>query len=210
MAVPATIKAKVCLIGEIAVGKTSLVRRFSLGSFDELYSTTLGISVSKKTIQPANVPAGGPRKVEMILFDVMGQRRLRDLLVESYFKGAQALLAVWDIMRPETLPELRSWIAMAREVVGPVTTIIAANKVDLAPNREVESVELKELAGETGCDWYTTSAKTGENVEAAFERLAVDLIRRSASKAPPRAGMGRAGNPRAIAQSLVHDPPKRA
>src|SRR5512136_285731 len=149
MAVPSTLKAKVCLVGETAVGKTSLVRRFSLGSFDELYSTTLGISVSKKVVEPANPPPGGPQKVEMILFDVMGQRRLRELLVESYFKGAQALLAVWDVTRPETLRELPVWIEMAQEVAGPIPVVIATNKVDLSPDRQIETEELDNLARES-------------------------------------------------------------
>lgn len=186
MAVPATIKAKVCLVGETAVGKTSLVRRFSLGSFDELYSTTLGISVSKKVVEPSNAPPGGPKKVEMILFDVMGQRKLRELLVESYFKGAQALLAVWDVTRPETLRELPGWIELAQEVAGPIPVVIATNKVDLSPDRDIETAELDHLARESGSEWFTTSAKTGENVEAAFERLAEDLIRRSGPRPPPR------------------------
>jgi len=190
MASPASIKAKVCLVGEIAVGKTSLVRRFSEGSFDERYTTTLGINISKKVVEPSNPPPGGPRRVEMILFDVMGQRNLRELLMESYFRGAQALLAVWDITRPETLRELPGWIDMAQEIAGPIPVVIATNKVDLSPIRTVEAGELDELARESGGGWFTTSAKTGENVEAAFERLATELIRRSGSSPPRPASRG--------------------
>jgi len=210
MAFPASIKAKVCLVGEIAVGKTSLVRRFSLGSFDERYSTTLGISVSKKVVEPPIPPSGSPRRVEMILFDVMGQRRLRELLVESYFKGAQALLAVWDVLRPETLRELPSWIAMAREVAGPVPVVIASNKVDLSPDRTFETAALEDVARESGGGWFTTSAKTGENVEAAFQRLAEELIRRLESS--PQPGQEAVSSPtlKSIARGLVEDPPKRS
>lgn len=179
MAAPATLKAKVCLVGETAVGKTSLVRRFSQGTFDERYTTTLGINISKKVVEPSNPSPGGPKRVEMILFDVMGQRNLRTLLVESYFRGAQALLAVWDVTRPETLHELPEWIAMAREIAGPIPVVIATNKVDLSADREVERAAIDDLARRAGGDWFTTSAKTGENVDAAFERLAVELMRRT-------------------------------
>jgi len=208
MAVPGSIKAKVCLVGEVAVGKTSLVRRFSLGSFDEFYSTTLGISVSKKVVEPPNLPAGGPRKVEMILFDVMGQRKLRELLVESYFKGAQALLAVWDVTRPETLRELPDWIEMAQEVAGPIPVVIATNKMDLSRDRHIDTAELDDLARESGSEWFTTSAKTGENVEAAFERLALELVRRS-TPSPPRRGPGSTPTLDSIAKGLVEDSSKR-
>lgn len=205
---PWAIKAKICLVGEIAVGKTSLVRRFSQGTFDEVYSTTLGISVSKKVVEPRDLPPGGARRVELVLFDVMGQRRLRPLLVESYFKGAQGLLAVWDVTRPETLKELPSWIELAQEVAGPIPVVIATNKMDLSQNRKLETAALDELARESGSEWFTTSAKTGENVEAAFERLAIELIRRSGSS-PSRQGPDGTPTLDAIAKGLVEDTLKK-
>ncbi len=208
MADPWTIKAKVCLVGEIAVGKTSLVRRFSQGSFDESYSTTLGINVSKKTVEPPNPPPGSPKRVEMVLFDVMGQRNLRELLVESYFKGAQAVLAVWDVMRPETLRELPSWIEMAREVAGPVSVVIATNKMDLSPDRTVDAAALEDVARASGGECFTTSAKTGENVEATFERLAEELIHRWESSPRPRPKGGHTPDLESLARDLVEDSSK--
>jgi len=208
MAGPWTIKAKVCLVGEIAVGKTSLVRRFSQGSFDESYSTTLGINISKKTVEPPSPPRDVPGRVEMVLFDVMGQRNLRELLVESYFKGAQALLAVWDVMRPETLRELPSWIEMAREVAGTIPVVIATNKMDLSPDHTFEADALDDVACESGGVCFTTSAKTGENVEAAFLRLAEDLIHRWESSPPPRPSVGGHPTLESIARGLVEDSPE--
>ncbi len=210
MAKPWTVKAKICLVGEIAVGKTSLVRRFSEGSFDEFYSTTLGISVSKKVVEPRNPPPAGARQVELVLFDVMGQRKLRQLLVESYFKGAQGVLAVWDVTRPETLGELPGWIGLAREVAGPIPVVIASNKMDLSGGRNVETAALEDVARESGGGWFATSAKTGENVEAAFERLAEELLRRrdSGLQLKPEAG----SNPmlESIARGLVEGAPRRS
>lgn len=210
MADPWTIKAKVCLVGEIAVGKTSLVRRFSLGTFNEVYSTTLGVSVSKKTIKRPDPPPGSPARVELVLFDVMGQRNLRELLLESYFKGAQALLAVWDITRPNTLSELRNWIDMAQGVTGPIPVVIATNKMDLSRDRKFNTAALDALARDFGGECFTTSAKTGENVEAAFERIALELIRRAEADPPSRRGAGDAISPESIARDLVEDAPSKA
>lgn len=209
MAPPATLKAKVCLVGEIAVGKTSLVRRFSVGSFDELYSTTLGISVSKKVVRVAGPPSAGPTTLEMILFDIMGQRNLRDLLVESYFKGAQALLAVWDVTRPQTLPELQGWIELAREAAGSIPLVIAANKVDLLRDDAHEVASPPPSLRVTSAGWFTTSAKTGENVEAAFQRLASELIQRKArnpARSPPSPSRGTLES---VAQGLFEGEPTR-
>lgn len=209
MSHPRTIKAKVCLVGEIAVGKTSLVRRYSAGTFDEVYATTLGIHISKKTLAPRDPPPGGPAKVELILYDVMGQRNLRDLLVESYFKGAQALLAVWDVTRPGTLGELPKWIDMAREVAGPIPVVIATNKMDLSDDREVESDALEDLTRESGGECFSTSAKTGENVDAVFERLAGDLVKKREPGRQARAGSSGAPNLESVARKIVRESPKR-
>ncbi len=206
---PRTVKAKVCLVGEIAVGKTSLVRRFSEGSFDERYTTTLGINISKKVVEPANPPPGGPQRVEMVLYDVMGQKKLRPMLAESYFRGAQALLAVWDVMRPETLQELPTWIEMAREVAGPIPVVIASNKNDLATSGAVASEALATVAHESGGECFTTSAKTGENVEAAFQRLAEELIRRHETTRAPRAEPGRNPTLDSMTRGLIEDPHDR-
>lgn len=209
MAAPRTVKAKVCLVGEIAVGKTSLVRRFSEGSFDERYTTTLGINISKKVVEPTNAPPGSARRVEMVLYDVMGQKKLRPMLAESYFRGAQAILAVWDVMRPETLQELPTWIEMARDVAGPIPVVIASNKMDLAADRNVATEALADLARESGGECFTTSAKTGENVEAAFERLAVELIRRHAATSGARPKPGHSPTLDSMTRGLREDHPKR-
>lgn len=181
MAVPETLKAKVCLVGETAVGKTSLVRRFSQSTFDERYTTTLGINISKKIVELRNPRPVGAKRVEMILFDVMGQRTLRNLLVESYFRGAQALIAVWDVTRPRTLHELEGWIELADEVAGRIPVVIASNKVDLLTGPPSGSTEVEDLARAYEARSFPTSAKTGENVEAAFEHLAGELLRRAVS-----------------------------
>ncbi len=184
------------------------MRRFSKGSFDEFYATTLGISVSKKCVAPTDVPSAGPRRVEMILFDVMGQRKFRDVLLESYFKGGQAILAVWDVTQPETLGELRGWIDLAREVAGPIPVVIAANKVDLAEGGALEPPELGALARDRGNEWFRTSAKTGENVEAAFARLAEHLIRRAVLHPTAQRTGSTTPSLESLARGLTEDSPR--
>ncbi len=170
------LKAKVCLVGEIAVGKTSLVRRYTVGSFNERYTTTLGINLSKKVIDFPTSHGEPPTRLELIVFDIMGQRNLRGLLTESYFKGARGLLAVCDVTRRETLEELPNWIDMANEVAGRMPVVIASNKVDLVGDSRFDGSDVSQVARTYEGEWLTTSAKTGTNVEEAFRRLGVALV----------------------------------
>src|SRR5712691_8911159 len=86
-------KVKVCLIGEAAVGKTSLIRRFVLDNFDDKYIQTLGTKVSKKELVSPSPDASGELKIDMTIWDIMGQKGFRELLKEAYFYGAREILA---------------------------------------------------------------------------------------------------------------------
>src|SRR5437870_2058230 len=97
-------KVKICLVGEGAVGKTCLIRRFIQDQFDDRYISTLGAKVSKKEIK-VDGPNGG-MDVDMTIWDIMGEKGFRELLKEAYFHGAQGVLAVCDVTRKETLDDL--------------------------------------------------------------------------------------------------------
>jgi len=164
-------KAKVCLVGEAAVGKTSLVRRFVVDEFDDRYVTTLGAKVSKKEME-LDV---GERRVhlDMIVWDIMGEKGVRDLLKDAYFSGAQGVLAVCDVTRYSTLKELDEWVPSVFRVAGELPVVFAVNKIDLKDEVLLLYGE-KEIALHArafDAPWFHTSAKTGENVEAVFRTL---------------------------------------
>src|SRR3989442_6262446 len=89
-------KVKVCLVGEAAVGKTSLIRRFVLENFDDKYIQTLGTKVSKKELTSSSPDGSGELKIDMTIWDIMGQKGFRELLKEAYFYGARGILALCD------------------------------------------------------------------------------------------------------------------
>src|SRR5207249_4778480 len=82
------------LVGEAAVGKTSLIRRFVLENFDDKYIQTLGTKVSKKELTSSSPDGSGELKIDMTIWDIMGQKGFRELLKEAYFYGARGILAV--------------------------------------------------------------------------------------------------------------------
>ncbi len=182
-----SLKAKVCLLGEPRVGKTSLIRQFVLNEFDERYLTTVGTNVSKKTVQLPIPQAGVRVDLDLVIWDIMGQRDYRDLLTDRYIEGAQGLLAVADLTARESLDALYDWIDRADRVASQVPVVLAVNKADLVASTEAMEREARILANAFNGDFFVTSAKTGANVEKLFLRLATMIAARqiaAAAKAP--------------------------
>jgi len=170
-----TLKAKVCLVGEKAVGKTSLIRRFVLNTFDDRYITTIGTKVSKKEITVWKPESGLEWSVDMTVWDIMGEKGFRELLKDAYFFGAQGALAVADVTRQRTLEDLDDWVDGVFRVVGKIPVMIAVNKVDLLTEAQFPRAKVEQVADGFGAKFFYTSAKTGHNVEKAFQALA-DVI----------------------------------
>src|SRR6058998_219898 len=173
-------KVKACLVGEGAVGKTALIRRFIHDQFDDRYISTLGAKVSKKEISVPQPKGGGDIAIDMTIWDIMGEKGFRELLKEAYFHGAQGILAVCDITRKDTLHELNDWIAAVNRVTGNIPVQFLANKADLRDQAKVTESDVRDIAGTHKSPYLFTSAKTGENVEAGFVKLAEMIASRAA------------------------------
>lgn len=172
------LKAKIVLVGEGAVGKTSLIRRFVTDQYDDKYVATLGAKVTKKEV---DVPLQGkdpPVRLEMMIWDVMGQPRLREMLEDVYFQGAAGILAVADLTRRETLDALYEWIDRVDRAASQAPVILAVNKADLRGKAQFGETEAALLATAFHGDFLMTSAKTGANVEEAFRRLGGVVVQR--------------------------------
>jgi small GTP-binding protein len=166
-----TLKSKICLVGEKAVGKTSLIRRYILNMYDDHYLTTIGTKISKKELRVFHPERDLLVDLDMTIWDIMGEKGFRELLKEAYFYGANGILAVTDITRRKTLDDLDDWIDGLEQVVGKVPTIIAVNKSDLTSGAQYGERDVEQIARAFECEYILTSAKTGENVEEAFRRL---------------------------------------
>lgn len=158
---------KLCLLGDGAVGKTSLVRRYVYDVFDDKYISTFGTKVTKKSL------VSGDAQIDLMIWDILGQK-VHGTLHAAYYKGAAGALAVCDYSRPETMRSLPAWIDDFRSVVGNVPVIVLGNKADLP--KAFEYAELKAFVEPMGCEVLETSAKTGQNVELAFAAMSRKLI----------------------------------
>lgn len=179
-------KAKLVLMGEGGVGKTSLIRRFVTNEYSDTYLHTIGTKVSKIVL---TVPHGADLEIQMDLsiFDIMGQHGFRDLIRETYFHGAQALMAVCDLSRLDSLSALNEWIPSALEVAGDVPVYIIVNKKDLIDRRAFADEQVKNVADPFHAPWVMTSARTGEYVDDAFNALAIEIVDRAVRTEKARA-----------------------
>ncbi|UCE90730.1 MAG: GTP-binding protein [Methanobacteriota archaeon] len=161
---------KLCLLGDGAVGKTSLVRRFVFDAFDDKYLMSFGTKVTKKVILFDEV------EVDLMIWDILGQKAQKTLHA-AYYRGAAGALAVCDFTRPETMHSLSSWIDGFASVAGEMPVTILVNKSDLDKTYSVDDV--KAFADSIGSAVLETSAKTGENVEEAFLLMAKKMVEMS-------------------------------
>jgi len=168
-------KAKVVLLGDGSVGKTSLIRRFVLDQFGDEYLATIGTKVTKKDIVVPN--AGRGVLLVMTVWDILGQKGYAGVQ-ESAAKGAQSVLLVCDVTRDETWKSLEEyWIPLVWRLAGKVPLVFAGNKVDLAPDRAYAKDVLAYLEQRYEGRAFLSSAKTGENVEAIFQELGQAVVR---------------------------------
>lgn len=172
------IRAKVTLVGDKAVGKTSLIRRFVLDEYSDDYLLTLGAKVMKKSVTVAVPGRDLSLDVELGIWDIMGQTRFRDIVKEAYFHGTSGVLAVIDLTRWDTLGGIAAWVDAVREVAGPVPVVLVVNKKDLSSAARFGEKDMEEIARVLGCEYLLTSAKTGENVEETFRRVAMGIAAR--------------------------------
>jgi len=165
---------KVLLVGDGAVGKTSLVRKYVHDIFSDRYIATIGTKTTRKEMTFDYEDQGVQVKLDLGIWDILGQEGIEHSH-QIYFKGADGFIAVCDLTRPETVGNLRRWAARVREECGEIPLVVAANKVDLVGARTPGADGVDAVAKELGARWWRTSAKTGENVETLFFELGVFL-----------------------------------
>ncbi|HUU77618.1 MAG TPA: Rab family GTPase [candidate division Zixibacteria bacterium] len=165
---------KVLLIGEAAVGKTSLTLKFVHGKFKSDYLLTVGMEPYSKYITVGN------NTVTLSIWDIAGQQRF-DVFRTMFFRGAKAALLVFDLTRPATLSKLQNWYEdLIKNAGKDVLTILVGNKNDLEDLRSVSNKEAIAFAKKIKALTYIeTSAKTGENVDESFKMITEKLVERA-------------------------------
>jgi small GTP-binding protein len=153
---------KILLLGDGAVGKTSLVHRFVEGQFKERYKATIGVDIFSK-------PAEG---VDLQIWDLSGQEHFAAVRSKFYSKAEGALL-VFDLTNRKTFERLDNWIKESEAGVGnSIPMVILGNKSDLTELISISDAEINDYATGKNWKWLKSSAKSGDNVEVAFATIA--------------------------------------
>ncbi len=174
------VKRKVLLLGDGAVGKTSLIRRFVVDKFSDDYITTIGTKVTKKDLRIES--PGRATDITFMIWDVLGQKGYKNIQ-ESSFQGAKGALLVYDVSRSDTLRSVKEyWIPHLIEVTKPIPIVLVGNKVDLVKDRTAAREQLEDALDELRISGFLSSAKTGESVEATFACLAKEVLLEAQSK----------------------------
>lgn len=180
-----SVKLKVCLAGEAAVGKTSVIRRFVEDAFDDRHIVTMGAKVTKKEIHAKMPGSGEDIRTVLTIWDIVGHAGFKDFIKGSYFRGCQGILAVCDVTRPSTLTRLEGWRDAIWSTAGKIPIHILANKTDLEAETRLWEGEIEDFSADWGTSYRLTSAKTGVGVEEAFGELADLMLRAQFRQTPP-------------------------
>ena len=168
---------KVCIFGDGGVGKTTLVNRYLTGVFKTDFAMTIGVDFLMKKLEIKN------KLVSLQIWDFAGETRFRFLL-PSYVRGASAGIFMFDVTRQSSLKNLPEWLEVfkkgteEREEEMPI--IMVGGKSDLHERRSVTSKDAADIARSHNLyEYIECSAKTGENVESIFYKLAHELTDRA-------------------------------
>ncbi|GJN93950.1 hypothetical protein Rhopal_007009-T1 [Rhodotorula paludigena] len=185
---PITSSRKLVLLGESAVGKSSLVLQFVKGQFDDYRESTIGAAFLTQT-----VPVKDGNFVKFEIWDTAGQERYKSL-APMYYRSAHAAVVVYDITSAASLLKARAWISELQRQADPsIVVCLAGNKLDLADSqRQVSTEEAQKFADEEGLMFREVSAKSAEGVEDMFKAIA-DRMPIDSPAAKSRTGASLAG-----------------
>ena len=160
-------KFKTVFLGETAVGKSSICSRLTRNKFNEFNESTIGASF---------IPYHN-EKAYLEIWDTAGQERYRSL-APLYYRGAKACIMVYDVTDRLSFRKLRDWMAAIYHQNEDPLVLLLGNKVDCVNRRVVSKEEGEQYAAMIGALYFETSAKTGEGIELASDKMIEQLIMR--------------------------------
>ena len=164
-------KIKIMVIGEIRVGKTALIKKYTSNTFAGNYLSTVGIDFQDKTLDIDG------KKVRMQIWDTAGEERFRNI-AKNYFVQANGFLIIYDISCKDSFEKVNFWYDQIKlNAPNNIKYILVGNKCDLEENREVKKEEGINLSKEYECNFFETSAKEGINVNEIFQTLVDNIIK---------------------------------
>ncbi|VDP12490.1 unnamed protein product [Soboliphyme baturini] len=173
---------KIVVIGDHFSGKSCILLRFSENAFRPDHVSTIGIDFKLRTIQL------GRDRIRMELWDTAGMERYRTIY-NSYYYYAHGVVIVYDITSRKSFTNVKDyWLNEVRSNAPPTAVLmLVGNKCDLTADRKVQFDEAERFASEMNVSLFEVSAKTGINIDDAFQELArffLNVLKRSRAYVP--------------------------
>jgi small GTP-binding protein len=157
-------------MGDYAVGKTCIIRRYVSDSFSEDYKASIGVDITSQQLQFEL------HEVQLQIWDMSGQTDFRQVRTQ-FMSGTDCAILVFDLTRPSSLENISSWINEIYATTPNIPLVLVGNKADLINERKVDSEAVKRIVEEFRMFFYIeTSAKSGSNVTPLFQDVAQKLM----------------------------------
>lgn len=165
-------KIKLIILGDQAVGKSSLLMRYCDDKFTLNMIGTAGVDFKRKNIQHNS------KQYSVLFYDAAGHERFRHI-TKMHYQGAQGIILAYDITEVSSFNNVFNWMQNIQENADSDAEIIfIGNKIDLE-NREVKEKDAKALSDSFKVQLFEASAKTGEGVEKAFKTIIEKIINKT-------------------------------
>src|ERR687886_2528500 len=165
------ISKKICMVGDFGVGKTSLIRRFVERQFSDQYLSTVGVKISRKTVELVGVKQQDKVNLQLLIWDLEGHTKFKGI-APSYLQGSSGAIVVADVSRLETIERLSEHVQLFSSINPKGAIVVALNKSDLVDEEKL--AKLTQLVPVKDCEQvveiYQTSAKTGAYVDQMFQQ----------------------------------------
>ncbi|NXS08514.1 RAB34 protein, partial [Neodrepanis coruscans] len=191
--------SKIIVVGDLSVGKTCLINRFCKDTFDKNYKATIGVDFEMERFEPPpHTPLQPPpHLLPPSRWDTAGQERFK-CIASTYYRGAQAIVIVFDVNDVASLEHTRQWLADALKENDPSNVILflVGSKKDLSTPAQYSLIEKDALkvAQEMQAEYWAVSSLTGENVRDFFFRVAALTFESSVLAELERSNIRRIGD----------------
>ncbi|XP_022244079.1 ras-related protein Rab-23-like [Limulus polyphemus] len=161
---------KVVIVGNGAVGKSSMIQKYCKGIFTTEYKKTIGVDFLERQIEVDS------EDVRMMLWDTAGQEEF-DAITKAYYRGAQAGVLVFSSLDLDSFKAIETWKQKVENECGVIPMVIVQNKIDMIHESVIASKEVENLTRKLRVPIYRTSVKENVNVNEVFHYLAKQYLK---------------------------------
>ena len=179
---------KIVILGEGRVGKTSILSKYFKKKFNEGEKSTINPAFYEKAVNYNG------KTIQFKFWDTAGQEQF-NAISALYYQGAVGALLVYDVTIFETFQKVENWVKTLREAVGKISLLVVGNKFDISDKAELDknSQAVNSYCSKENCSHMYTSAKTGYNVDEAFQSLINTVLNKVVSSGNSGGGNQRRG-----------------